>query len=157
MKRISSLLINALKEKQLTIALAESVTCGLAMNKLSLVKGTAGIFKGGICCYDENVKCSLLKVSSSILKRYTAESQQTTDEMARKLGKLIPASVCVAITGLAGEGGSETKEKPVGTMFFSVYYKRKLYRHKQLFRGSPNQIQKKAVKELFKFILRVVA
>jgi len=156
MKRLSNLVISTLKEKELTIALAESVTSGLVMNKLSLVKGTNGTFKGGICCYEENVKCSLLKVSSRILKKYTAESQQTTDEMAKKLVKLIPASVCAAITGLASEGGSETKEKPVGTMFFSVYYKRRLHRHTKVFKGAPSEIQKKAVKELFKFVVQVI-
>jgi nicotinamide-nucleotide amidase len=68
----------------------------------------------------------------------------------------MPADIHAAITGLASPGGSETKEKPVGTVFLCVYYKNKIYRERKLFRGSPLQVRKKACDALYVMILRVL-
>ncbi len=44
---------------------------------------------------------------------------QVTTALAKNLPKLIKADIHVAITGLASAGGTETKDKPVGTIFFA--------------------------------------
>ncbi len=76
---------------------------------------------GGVVSYQEKVKTDLLKVSPTLIKKYTAESQQVTDAMAMCLSKIISSNISVAITGLASQGGSETKTKPVGQFFFSIH------------------------------------
>jgi nicotinamide-nucleotide amidase len=68
------------------------------------------------------------------------------------LSKLIKADIYAALTGLASEGGSETKNKPVGTVFFCILYKKKLFRSRKLFRGSPLEIKKKACLELYDLV-----
>ncbi len=156
MRSHAQILSNYLKKQQLTIAFAESVTCGLAINQLGNVSRTSDFLKGGIVCYDEEVKTGLLKVKPALIKKYTAESQEVTDALAKNLNTLFNADVCVAITGLASPGGSETPEKPVGTIFFSVYYKRKIHRKQHLFKGSPLQIKKKASAALYDFIARQI-
>ncbi len=153
--RTANRLIKTLQQKKQTLALAESVTCGLAAHKLSLVKGTNDVLQGSIVCYSTEVKRELLKVNKSLIEKHTSESQRVTDELAKKLGRLIKADIHAAITGLADEGGSETKNKPVGTIFISVYYRRKMHRRKKIFRGSPLTIQTKACEELYKFILEI--
>ena len=153
MKKSANRLIKTLQRKKLTLAFAESVTCGLAAQKLSLVKGTSDVLQGTIVCYTNDVKCSLLNVKTALIEKHTSESQRVTDELAKKLSKLIKASIHAAVTGLADEGGSETKDKPVGTIFISIYYKRRMHRRKKLFRGSPLVIQTKACEELYKFII----
>ena len=140
-------------EKKLTIALAESVTCGLAAHQLNIVKGTSEIFMGSIICYNEKVKTDLLNINPSMIKKYTAESRQVTDALAKNLPRFIEADVYAAITGLSAPGGSETEDKPVGTIFFSIFYRGKLTRERKVFRGSPLEIKKKACKELFKILI----
>jgi nicotinamide-nucleotide amidase len=81
---------------------------------------------------------------------------EVTEGLAKNLSGLMKANVYAAVTGLASEGGSETKEKPVGTVFFSVVYKRKPYNARKLFRGSPSEIKEKACLELYRLILDVV-
>lgn len=140
-------------EKKLTVAFAESVTCGFVCNQLNSTPGTSEILMGGIVCYNEKVKMNLLNVEPSLIKKYTAESQEVTDALAKNLPQLIDADICIAITGLAADGGSESPEKPVGTIFFSMFYEGKLFRRHKVFTGSPLQIKKNACKEAYKLIV----
>lgn len=148
--------LEKLSEKKLTVAFAESVTCGLACNELNLVEGTSKVLMGGIVCYNEKVKIELLKVDPQLIEKHTAESQEVTDALAKSLPTLISADVHVAITGLNADGGSESPSKPVGTVFFSLFYKGKLQQRRRVFKGSPQEIKKQAVEESYKMILEEI-
>ena len=148
------LLVKKLKEKQLTIALAESVTCGLAAHKLSTLPGVSEILSGSVVCYTPEVKTGLLGVPEKLIKKYSCESVQVTKSLAERLRVLIKADIHAAVTGLASPGGSETKNKPVGTIFLSVCHKRKIYSQKFLFRGTPVEIRTKACDALYKMIVK---
>ncbi|MCD6065623.1 MAG: hypothetical protein K0S33_449 [Bacteroidetes bacterium] len=154
MDKKANLLIQKLKAKGLTLALAESMTCGLAAHKLSGCPGTSEVLTGSIVCYTPEVKINLLSVPKKRIEKYTCESQQVTETLAQNLSKIVEADICAAVTGLASTGGSETKNKPVGTVFLSVYTKRKIYNERKLFRGSPLEIRKKACTALYELILR---
>jgi nicotinamide-nucleotide amidase len=156
MKRAEQILANLLKEKKLTIAFAESMTCGLLAHKMGGIAGTSDVLMGSIVCYCEDVKYGILKVQKQLIKKHTAESQIVTDALAKNLKKLIKADIHAAITGLAAEGGSETKTKPVGTVFYSFIFKNKSYKLRKRFRGSPLEIKEKACAEFFKFISREI-
>jgi PncC family amidohydrolase len=150
-KKISAF-VNRLKKKKLKLALAESVTCGLAAHRLSSAIGTSEVLAGSVVCYSPEVKISLLGVSGRLIARYSCESQQVTDVMAKHLSRHVEADIYAALTGLASPGGSESKEKPVGTIFFSVLYKNKMHSLKKQFRGTPLAIRKKACLALYEFI-----
>jgi nicotinamide-nucleotide amidase len=156
MKRPALRLVDTLRAHQLRIAFVESITCGLAAHTIGSVPNTSEVFMGSIVCYDENVKKTLLKVPASLIKKHTAESAQVTARLARNLQKLIDADIHVAVTGLAAAGGSETKTKPVGTVFFAMQIRGKMYQHKVRYRGTPLQVKKKAVEGLFKFIVKEI-
>jgi nicotinamide mononucleotide (NMN) deamidase PncC len=47
---------------------------------------------------------------------------EVTEAIARGLTTLIPADIHIGITGLPCPGGSETAEKPIGTMSSTDYY-----------------------------------
>jgi nicotinamide-nucleotide amidase len=148
-------LANYLKTNNLSIAFAESITCGLVAHRLGNIIGASDFLKGSIVCYDEAVKTNLLKISKTLLKQYTAESQQVTDELAKNLSSLFKADIYAAVTGLATSGGSETARKPVGTVFYSIYYHDNFYRLKKKFNGPPLSIKKQACDELYKYIYKV--
>src|SRR6184192_4374335 len=104
-----------LKEKKLTITFAESATAGRLSAEFALIPDCGEILKGGIVCYDACIKQDILGVPESLVKKYTPESAEVTAEMARRLGNVIKADIYVAITGLIMPGGSESRDKPVGT------------------------------------------
>jgi nicotinamide-nucleotide amidase len=148
-----NLFVKELKRRGITLGLAESITCGMVAHKLATCKGVADVLKGSIVCYSPEVKMDLLKVNKKTIDKYTCESMEVTEELTSNLSKLIKCDVSAALTGLASEGGSETKNKPVGTVFFCMKYKNKIYKERKLFRGSPLEIRKKACLELYDFIL----
>jgi nicotinamide-nucleotide amidase len=154
MRRPEQALTAFLKNNDMTLALAESMTCGLAAHKLGNTNGTSKVLRGSIVCYDERVKTSLLKVPKKLIEECSCESQEVTDALVKNLPKLIKADVYAAITGLAASGGSESKEKPVGTVFFSMRCKSKIYKLRKRFRGSPLEIKEKSCAELFRFIIK---
>jgi len=156
MKRPEQILVNLLKENELTIAFAKSVSCGMLAHKMGTIAGTSEVFTGSLVCYNECIKTGLLKVTKKMIAEKTSESQEVTDVMAKHLCKIIPADVCAAITGLAAPGGTETKSKPVGTVFYALCFKGKTYRMKKRFRGSPLYIREQACKSFFKFITKEV-
>ncbi|MBS1625254.1 MAG: nicotinamide-nucleotide amidohydrolase family protein [Bacteroidetes bacterium] len=156
MHHITNKLVQTLRKEDLTLALAESMTCGLAAHQLSTCIGTSEVLIGSIVCYSPLVKTSLLGISEKTIQKYTAESQEVTDQLARGLKKLIRADIHAALTGLAAPGGSETRDKPVGTVFISVLYQNKLYNERKRFRGSPTEVRKKASRALYQLILTAI-
>lgn len=155
-KKINNDLVRLLLKNELTIALAESVTCGLAAHQLSTVIGTSIVLKGSIVCYHESFKTGLFSIPARVIKKHTAESQHVTDLLAKKLSRLVEADIHAAITGLAAPGGSETKTKPVGTIFITVLYNRKVHTLRKKLTGTPTEIRKKACNNLYQFILDVL-
>jgi PncC family amidohydrolase len=154
MKRESTRLIRHLQRRKLTLALAESMTCGCAARQLGMVKGTMDVFRGSLVCYHPVVKVKVLGIPRKLLVKFSPESQEVTDAMAERLYRLFRTDVVGAVTGLAAPGGSERKGKPVGTVFLTVMYRKKKTRRRKLFRGTASEIEAKACKALFRLIIR---
>jgi nicotinamide-nucleotide amidase len=124
----------------LTIAFAESVTAGRLASEFSLTKNSGSILKGGIVCYDAEVKESVLGIAPDFIREFTPESAEVTKELALRLKKVIKSDVQVAVTGLTTPGGSETQEKPVGTIFVHVYIRDISIAVRRVYEGMPEQI-----------------
>lgn len=108
---------SALAAKGYSIAFAESATAGRLSYEFSLTPDSGAILLGGLVCYDAALKEELLDIDPALIERYTAESAEVTKAMAQGLQHRLKADVSVALTGLTTPGGSETDEKPVGTIF----------------------------------------
>ncbi|KAA9327297.1 CinA family protein [Adhaeribacter soli] len=144
-----SRIVQKLQSQGLTVAFAESCTAGLLASEFVKGKGTGSVLLGSIVTYNEMVKQTLLGVKKQTISLYTCESQQVTNEMVMGLHKLLKADISVAVTGLADSGASESEDKPVGTVFFSVYYKGKVDEFREEFDGTTEQIRKQAVEFIF--------
>lgn len=127
-------------EKGFTISFAESATAGWLCSEFALTVQSGQVLKGGIACYDADLKVSLLGVPQVLIDQFTPESMEVTREMAYRLGKLIPADIYVTVTGLTTPGGSETSDKPVGTMFVFALINGNATSFRKVFHGSCEQI-----------------
>ena len=100
------------------VAVAESCTGGLVAAALTEVAGSSDVLEAAIVSYANDAKMGLLHVSSDVLETFGAVSIATAWSMAQGALEVTGADVAVAITGIAGPGGSEFK--PEGRVCFGL-------------------------------------
>ncbi len=137
-----------------SIAFAESATAGSLSAAFSLSPHSGKILKGGIVCYDACLKEDLLGIPNEIIEKYTPESAIVTREMASRLALKIKADVYVAVTGLTTSGGSETEEKPVGTIFTCIIIRDQMHEDRTVFKGSQQEVVRAAVAHVATLIIQ---
>jgi nicotinamide-nucleotide amidase len=104
-----------LREKQATLALAESCTGGLIANRLTNESGSSDYFIFSGITYSNQAKIDILNVSKETIARHGAVHENTAKEMARGAQSISGATYGLATSGIAGPTGG-TKDKPVGTV-----------------------------------------
>lgn len=107
-----------LKEKNQTIATAESCTGGYLAHLITSIPGSSNYYKGSIISYSNDVKTDKLGVDQKILEEYGAVSEETVKQMAENVRKVLNTDVGLATSGIAGPDGG-TAEKPVGTVWIA--------------------------------------
>ncbi len=108
-----------LRERGLVIAVAESCTGGLLLERLTDIPGSSEYVSGGIVAYTNELKTTLLGVDPALIERHGAVSEAVAAAMAEGIAERTGAPVSVAITGVAGPGGG-SPAKPVGTVVIAV-------------------------------------
>lgn len=146
-----------LADRQLTIVFIESATAGYLSHRFSVSPYSGDVLLGGLVCYDASLKQNVLNVSSQLIKEHTPESLEVTHELVVKSQTLFEADVHVACTGLLKQGGSETKDKPVGTFFYCIGYKGVIHDFRCECNGSPEQKLHSINSVLSKSIIEVVS
>ncbi|REG91645.1 CinA family protein [Flavobacterium aquicola] len=129
-----------LADKKWNIAFAESATAGRMCAEFSLTSESGKILRGGINCYEVFVKEQIMNVPHKLIEQFTPESEQVTQKLAESCAKFFNAKISVAITGLTAPGGSETSEKPVGTIFIYIITPSAKINHHEVFKGTPEEI-----------------
>lgn len=131
-KPVQILLAELLKEKGLTLGVAESCTGGNIAHLITSIPGSSSYFKGGIVSYSNEVKMNLLNVSSYDLDNYGAVSEPVVQQMARGAKDVLETDCSISTSGIAGPDGG-TDEKPVGTVWIAVSYGKQLVSTKYIF------------------------
>ena len=117
-------LVETLREHGLVISTAESCTGGLLAKSITDIPGSSDVFELGMVTYSNRIKTEFLGVPEKVLETVGAVSKETAEAMAAGIVKASGADIGVGITGIAGPGGG-SEEKPVGTVWVSIFYKAK--------------------------------
>lgn len=142
-----------LREKRKTVALAESCTGGGASSRVTDIPGSSKYFKGSVVAYSNELKTSLLGVSSSTIKRYGAVSGKTAREMAEGARLLMNADFAAAITGIAGPSGSR-RGKPVGLAYVAFSDRGNIISKRVMYKGDRASVKKKFADALLGLIVK---
>src|SRR6478609_5985922 len=107
-----------LKDKKLTLSIAESCTGGYLSHLITSVPGSSEYFLGSMIPYSYEIKMRQLGVKPETLEKYGAVSEPTIIEMANIVRAKFNTDIGVATSGIAGPGGA-TPDKPVGTVWIA--------------------------------------
>ena len=150
-------IVDRMREKNLTLAVAESCTGGMLSSRIIDVAGVSDVYKAGFVTYANEAKQNLLGVKEETLMQYGAVSEQTAKEMVAGALKAGKADMALATTGIAGPGGG-TKEKPVGLVYIACGNADTVTVERCLFDGSRSAIRQASVEHallmLYKEIMR---
>ena len=116
---LASVVLELLRRRGETLAVAESCTGGGLGAALAAVPGASDVFRGGVIAYANAVKQELLGVPAALLDSHGAVSDPVALAMAEGARRVTGASWAIAVTGIAGPGGG-TVEKPVGLVHIAV-------------------------------------
>jgi nicotinamide-nucleotide amidase len=108
-----------LRERRLTIAVAESCTGGLLASRLTDVPGSSDYVERGAVCYSNRSKTELAGVPEALIREHGAVSEAVALAMAEGIRSRAGTNIGIGVTGIAGPGGG-SPEKPVGTVAIAV-------------------------------------
>lgn len=152
---IASELADKLKEKQMTIAAAESLTGGLFLGELTAIPGTSAVVKGGIVCYTNAIKEQVLQVKKVTLDAYGAVSAECARELAENVRKLCGSQIGISFTGVAGPDDLDGQEP--GTVFLAIASEgNETAVHSLKLAGSRAGIRKRTVKYGCHYLLQLI-
>ena len=110
---MESVVLDMLKQRGLTLGVAESVTGGMVSARLTAVPGASQVLRGSIISYASAVKFSLLGVPEGpVINAAAAQA------MALGVCQVLGSDIGLAITGVAGP--DEQEGQPVGTVFLGL-------------------------------------
>lgn len=136
--------LQQLRQRHLTLAVAESLTGGQIGGVLVRVPGASEAFLGDIVAYSNAAKQRLLGVPEETLRRHGAVSSPVAVAMAAGARRMLGASVGIATTGIAGPSGG-SGEKPVGLVFFGLNDAAGSRAFRYLFAGERRLVQDRSV------------
>jgi len=110
---METVVLNLLRERGLTLGLAESVTGGLVSGRLTSIPGASDVLRGSVVSYASEVKFDLLDVP-----RGPVVSEAAAIAMAEGARRVLGADVALSLTGVAGP--AEQDDQPVGTLCIAV-------------------------------------
>jgi nicotinamide-nucleotide amidase len=108
-----------LKERNQTLATAESCTGGYIAHVITKHSGASAYYMGSVVSYDNRIKETLLGVTSTTLNTVGAVSEETVRQMAASVRKIMQTDYAIAVSGIMGPDGG-TPTKPVGMVWIAV-------------------------------------
>ena len=116
---LEEVVARVLTENRATVAVAESCTGGMLAERLTNLGGSSAYFLGGVVCYSNDLKTSLVGVPQELLETKGAVSSEVALALADGIRRRTGATIGIGITGIAGPSGG-TPEKPVGLVHISL-------------------------------------
>ena len=141
-----------LKDKELTVAIAESCTGGMIAAAITDVAGASRVFGTGVVSYSCDCKRKLLGVSADTLAAEGAVCAATAAQMAEGVRRVGDATIGVSVTGEAGPVAAESH--PVGTVFIGLADGEGTVTEEHHFEGDRTAIRRQAACAVLSLLIR---
>jgi nicotinamide-nucleotide amidase len=140
---LPAVVLELMRERGLTLALAESCTGGLAGALVTSIPGASRVFLGGAVVYQNEAKTELVGVDPRLVAEHGAVSREVALAMAEGVRQRLKSSIGLAFTGIAGPDGG-TPTKPVGLVHIALSRAEGTSHVERTFPGTREQVQKRA-------------
>lgn len=115
---LATAVLDRLRERNETVATAESLTGGLVCATLVDAPGASDVVRGAVVAYAAEVKAQVLGVDDQQIVSHGTIDAEVARQMAEGIRLRLGATWGLATTGNAGPESSEGK--PVGAVFIAV-------------------------------------
>jgi nicotinamide-nucleotide amidase len=116
---LAAIVLERARAARLRLGTAESCTGGLVGGRLTAIPGSSDVFMGGVICYSNELKTSLLGVDPGLIAADGAVSESVACAMALGAIQKLGVDLAVSVTGIAGPGGG-SEAKPIGTVWLGI-------------------------------------
>jgi len=148
-------IINILKDRNITISIAESCSGGYASYLLTKIPGSSKVFKGSFILYSLESKNKLLKIPKKTLQETKGVSRKIAAILAKGVQKSFSSDIGLSIVGFAGPGAHKDMKK--GTTFIALADKKILKVKKIIIKGSRDQVRRKVSSHLIDLLYLHIA
>ena len=114
-RALAASVVARLRELDLSVGTAESLTGGLVCGALTTVPGASAVVRGGVVAYASEVKADVLGVDRGLLAREGAVCEPVAAQLADGVRRVLGCTVGVSTTGVAGPEPADGRA--VGTVF----------------------------------------
>jgi len=116
---LEEVVVRLLKQRNETLAAAESCTGGLIANKITNVSGASEVFLAGYVTYANAAKSDVLGIDPKLIDKHGAVNEAIARAMADGARARAASKYGLATTGIAGPTGG-LEDKPVGTVYIAL-------------------------------------
>jgi nicotinamide-nucleotide amidase len=142
-----------LRAQEKTLAVAETATGGLLAHAFTDLCGAAKFFAGGVVCYSNEAKMTLLDCPECLISQHGAASAECAVAMATGVSETLGADYALAITGFSGPCGG-TKANPVGTMYVALHAPHGVWAKQLNYPGPRSTVKVRAVNAALDWLRR---
>jgi nicotinamide-nucleotide amidase len=138
------------------VCTAESCTGGLIAKTFTDLAGSSDWFERGFVTYSNAAKNEMLAVPASLIEDYGAVSEAVATAMASGALRHSEADYSIAVTGVAGPGGS-SDDKPVGTVWIAVASAGQMVAKRYQFDGDRQAVRAATLHRALELLLDLVS
>ncbi len=143
------------QQKNITLAVAESVTGGNIAKMITAIPGASQYFKGGVVTYTSEAKEQILKISSDLIQKHSVVSSEVAKAMALGVQQLLQSDYAIATTGNAGPT-IEMNTSEVGKVFIAIAMPTKVIIEEFNFGNSREKVIQRASNKAFEMLRKEI-
>ena len=146
-------LVQALKQKGLTVSTAESFTGGQIASAIISHSGASEVFYEGIVCYNTRSKITRLGVKEQTVQAFGVVSSQVATEMVQGLLNTKNCDIAIATTGYADNTADSGQ---VGLCYIAVGDKKTIIVEENVYSGTREQVTSWATARALEILINFI-
>lgn len=139
---LASVIIDLLRHRQSTLAVAESLTGGLTQTLITEVPGASDVLQGGVVAYSNEIKEQILGVSPTLIEAHSEVSREVAEAMAQGARQRFGSDFALSLTGEAGPRPNSKAE--VGTVWIGLANGTRTEAFRREYHGDRDAIRRRA-------------